>query len=54
MKGLKNTQIKKLIIVDGGSQPTGDPCGALHYHGYIGMERQVVDLISAWIKAPSA
>lgn len=54
MKGLKNAQIKKLVIVDGGSQPTGDPCGALHYHGYIGMERQVVDLISAWIKAPSA
>lgn len=53
MKGLKNAPVKKLVIVDGGSGATGDPCEALHYHGYIGMEREVVDLISAWIKAPS-
>ncbi len=53
MKGLKNASIKKLVMVDGGSGATGDPCEALHYHGYIGMERQVVDLISAWIKAPT-
>lgn len=51
--GLKNSPIKKTVLVSGGSGASGDPCEALHYHGYIGMEQEVVDLIAAWIKSPA-
>lgn len=52
IRGLKNAPIKKEIYVKGGTNPKGDPCQALHWHGFIGMEKEVVDLISAWIKKP--
>jgi pimeloyl-ACP methyl ester carboxylesterase len=50
--GLKNAPVKKQVMVDGGANPTGDPCEALHWHGYIGMEREAVDIIADWIKNP--
>ena len=53
IKGLKNAPVKKQILVSGGENPTGDPCGALHYHGFISMEKSTVDLITAWLKSPS-
>ncbi len=49
---LKNAPIKKELYISGGSTPTGDPCQALHRHGFIGAEKEVVDLISDWIKNP--
>jgi hypothetical protein len=52
IRGLKNAPIKKEVYVKGGSNPTGNPCEALHWHGFIGMEKEVVDLISSWIKNP--
>lgn len=52
LKGLKNAPIKREVYVKGGANPTGNPCDALHWHGFIGMEKEVVDLISAWIKNP--
>ena len=53
IKGLKNSPVKKQVLVSGGENPTGDPCGALHYHGFIGIEKSVVDLITTWISTPS-
>ncbi len=53
LRGLKNAPVKKQIIVDGGADPTGDECGALHWHGFIGMEREAVGIISAWIRQPA-
>ena len=50
---LKNSPLKKTVLVNGGSGATGDPCEAKHWHGYIGMEKEVVDLIAAWIKNPT-
>ena len=50
--GLKNSPIKKEIFVKGGADPKGDPCQALHWHGFIGMEKEMVDIISGWIKNP--
>lgn len=50
---LKNAPIKKTVLVHGGGEPTGDPCEAMHYHGYIGMEKEVVDLIAAWVQNPA-
>jgi RNase H-fold protein (predicted Holliday junction resolvase) len=51
--GLKNAPVKKQIMVDGGGEPKGDPCGAKHWHGYIGMEKEAVRIISDWIKNPN-
>ncbi len=52
MDGLKNTPVKKQIIANGGADPRGDPCEAFHWHGFIGMEKEAVTLISDWIKHP--
>jgi len=49
---LNAARVKKYMLVSGGSNPTGDPCQALHYHGYIGMEAEAVEQISSWIKSP--
>ncbi len=53
MRGLKNAPVKKLIMVNGGENPTGDPCDAFHYHGYIGMEKEAVGIITDWIRQPA-
>ena len=50
--GLKKSPLKKTVLVSGGTDPSGDPCEPMHYHGYIGMEKEVVDLIAAWIRHP--
>lgn len=52
IRGLKNAPIKKEMYVKGGGIPKGDRCQAMHRHGFIGMEKEVVDLISAWIRNP--
>ncbi|HYA86182.1 MAG TPA: alpha/beta hydrolase [Nitrospirota bacterium] len=52
VRKLTNAPVKKLILVKGGEKPIGDPCGPLHWHGYIGMEREAVDIISGWIANP--
>lgn len=53
VKGLKNAPAKKLVMVNGGTNPSGDPCENQHYHGYIGMEPEAVGIIAAWIKNPT-
>ena len=53
IKGLSNAPIKKLMVVDGGANPSGDVCAGQHWHRFIGMERVAVDQIAGWIKAPS-
>jgi predicted alpha/beta-hydrolase family hydrolase len=52
LKGLKNAPVKKLVMVTGGANPSGDPCEAMHYHGFIGQEKEVVDLMADWMKNP--
>lgn len=54
IKGLKNAPFKKLVMVKGGSNPTGDPCESFHYHGYIGIEQETVGIITNWIKHPTS
>ena len=48
---LVNAPVKELMIVDGGGGARGDPCEAMHYHGYVGMEAEAVQKIADWIKA---
>jgi len=52
MSKLKNASVKKLLVVTGGENPTGDPCDAFHWHGFIGMEARAVKDIADWIKNP--
>jgi pimeloyl-ACP methyl ester carboxylesterase len=52
MKGLTNAPIKKLVMVEGGGPPSGKECTSTHWHGFVGMEKEVVSLIAEWIKDP--
>lgn len=52
IRGLTHAPIKKEIFVKGGADPRGDPCQALHWHGFIGMEKEAVDIITSWIIQP--
>jgi pimeloyl-ACP methyl ester carboxylesterase len=50
---LVNAPVKKLLLVSGGDMfPTGNPCEALHHHGYIGMEKEAVGYVTGWIANP--
>lgn len=42
---------KELLVFDGGIN-VGDPCEARAYHGFNGIEREVIDRIAGWITAP--
>ena len=50
--GLTRAPVKKLLLVDGGGGAGGDPCEPLHWHGFIGMEREAVAAIAEWIRDP--
>jgi hypothetical protein len=50
---LKNSPVKKTVLVSGGNGASGNPCEALHHHGYIGMEKDAVDLIANWVIQPA-
>jgi pimeloyl-ACP methyl ester carboxylesterase len=47
---LSSSQRKQYIEIDGGYSPTGDPCQALHWHGFVNYETETVKIISDWIK----
>jgi hypothetical protein len=49
-----SSPIKKFMLINGGSDPSGDPCWPLHWHGFINYEKETVKLISDWIKNPHA
>jgi len=50
---LTGAPVKKLLLVDGGGDPSGPVCEPMHYHGYVGMEAEAVKMISDWIKSPA-
>jgi pimeloyl-ACP methyl ester carboxylesterase len=41
---------KQFILVDGGSDPSGEPCEALHWHGFIHFEKETVGVIGGWVR----
>ncbi len=49
---LKNVPVRKTVFVSGGLGASGDPCEAMHHHGFVGVENETVDLIAAWIIKP--
>jgi hypothetical protein len=48
MHKLDAVPVKELIAFKGG-ESRGDPCDAFAYHGYNGIEREVVARIAGWI-----
>ncbi len=50
--GLKSAPVKKFLMIEGGSDPIGDPCEAQHWHGFIHHEAETVQQISRWIQSP--
>lgn len=53
ISNLKSAPVKKFIMIEGGSNPEGDPCEAKHWHGFINYEKETVKAITDWIKNPS-
>lgn len=51
MERLTTLPRKELLVFAGGIN-IGDPCEARAYHGYNGIEREVVQRVAAWITAP--
>lgn len=52
LKGwLKQAPNVEILAVSGGDRPRSDPCEAMSYHGFLGLEAQVVRAITEWIKA---
>jgi len=45
-----NSQKKDFLMVKGGGPVMGDACQNQHWHGFIGVERQVTSYIIDWIK----
>jgi len=50
-RGLVNSKKHALIMFSGGEGESGNPCEALHFHGFIGAEPQAVERIAEWIAA---
>lgn len=48
MEKLTNASHKELLTVEGGKSQ-GDPCEAMAYHGFNGIEQEVVKKIADWI-----
>ena len=40
-----------LVTVRGGGPEKGDPCAAFSFHGFVGLERDVVHAMRAWVKS---
>jgi hypothetical protein len=51
---LKSAPIKKFIMIEGGSDPEGDPCEGKHWHGFVNYEKETVRIITDWIKNPQS
>jgi len=50
LQGLTGAPKLEGSSVKGGATPSGNPCEALHYHGFIGIEGAVVARMAQWIK----
>lgn len=52
VNSLSAAPVRKAVFVSGGEGASGNPCEPEHFHGFIGMRDEVVDLIATWIQAP--
>jgi pimeloyl-ACP methyl ester carboxylesterase len=54
MKNLTQAPRVELITFDGGEPPQSEPCEARSYHGFFGIDAEVVSAIVTWIKSFAA
>lgn len=50
LKRLTAAPRKELLMIGGGHSPTGDPCEAFHWHGFINFERETIASIVRWMQ----
>ena len=50
MRSLTQTPKKELLTFVGGDLSVSDPCEAMSYHGFLGLDVEVVVAIASWIK----
>ena len=50
MKNLTQAPKKELIAFVGGDPSILDPCEAMSYHGFLGLDVEVVTATASWIK----
>jgi hypothetical protein len=50
MKRLTGVLKKELLAFSGGDLSVTDPCEAMSYHGFLGLDAEVVTAIASWIK----
>jgi hypothetical protein len=50
MEKLSSAPRKALVTMKGGND-RGDPCESFAYHGFNGLEQEVVERIAGWIRA---
>ena len=48
---LTGSKAAELMIFKGGSSGNGKECGAKSHHGFLGLEKKVVNAVSDWIKS---
>lgn len=51
VKAMTRSPSARLVMVSGGMQRSEKACGSLSPHGYYGIEAQVIDVISKWLRA---
>ena len=50
MRSLTQAPKKELLTVEGGDLSVLDPCEPMSYHGFLGLDGEVVTAIASWIK----
>jgi len=48
---MTGSKAAELMIFEGGSSGNGKECGAKSHHGFLGLEKKVVNAVSDWIKS---
>ena len=48
---MTGSKAAELMIFEGGSSGNGKECGAKCHHGFLGLEKKVVNAVSDWIKS---
>jgi len=51
MRNLTQAPKKELITFTGGDSSVSDPCEAVSFHGFLGLDAEVVTAITSWIRA---
>lgn len=47
---LASSPLVDIVYLDGGGPPRGDACEARHFHGFEGIDDEVVAVVTAWLK----